>query len=135
MTSTLTSGMAGATSSSSSRMRGNGSGGDASIFEKSDSFTDELGSLDLDVELTLSKLRDKPDMSMATLLDMNENERMNARANTQPSTYKERTPEYVADSGEGIEIDEATISAFTLNSDLYGSRSNSASSLDRKSVV
>ncbi len=104
-------------------------GNDASIFEKSDSFTDELGSLDLDVELTLSKLRDKPDMSMATLLDMNENERMNARANTHPSNYKECTPEYTADSGEGIEIDAATISAFTLNNDLYGSRSNSASSL------
>lgn len=103
----------------------------ASIFEKSsDSYTDELGSLDLDVELTLSKLRNKPEMSMATLLDMNENERMNTRANTHPnSSFKERTPEFLADSTEGIEIDEATISAFTLNNDLYGSRSNSATSL------
>ena len=97
-----------------------------SIFEKSDSYTDELGSLDIDIELTLSKLRDKPEMSMATLLDMDENERMNARANTQPSSYptKQRTPD-----GMEFDIDEATISAFTLSHDLYGSRSNSASSI------
>lgn len=94
---------------------------DMSIFEKSDSYT-ELGSLDIDIESTLSKLRDKPEMSMATLLDMNENESMNARS----QFYKDFTPD---DLEESIEIDEATISAFTLSNDLYGSRSNSASSI------
>lgn len=94
-----------------------------SVFEKSDSYS-ELGSLDFDIERTLSKLRDKPEMSMATLLDIKENERMNVGADSEP--YKDLTLEDFENEGS---IDEATISAFTLSNDLYGSRSNSASSL------
>ena len=97
---------------------------DEALFEKSsDSYTDELGSLDIDIEYTLSKLRDKPEMSMATLLDMNENKYLNVRHPIPPHT------EQSSDDMEGIEIDDATISVFTLNNNLYSSRSNSASSL------
>lgn len=96
--------------------------------DRSDSFSEldglKLGDLDLDVDLTLSKLRNKPDMSMATLLDMNENSRMNSRLSPQDPSMSEDL-EY----GESIEIDEATISAFTLSNDMYGSRSNSANSI------
>lgn len=98
------------------------------IFDdRSDSFSAleglRLGDLDLDVELTLSKLRNKPEMSMATLLDVNENKRMNAQVSPKESSLEDL--EY----GESIEIDEATISAFTLSNDMYGSRSNSANSI------
>ena len=94
-------------------------GGDE-IFERSDSFT-TLGSLDLDIELTLSKLRNQPEMSMATLLDVDENKKLNSR-------FKDITPDDL-EYEEAIEIDEATISAFTLSNDMYGSRSNSATSI------
>lgn len=90
-----------------------------SLFdERSDSFSQleglKLGDLDIDVELTLSKLRNQPDMSMATLLDANENRRMNADLSKDSDS---EDFEY----GESIEIDEATISAFTLSNDMYNS--------------
>ncbi len=110
------------TSKGYSQDSGGGNNSDMAFFEPSDSYSFELGSLDIDIERTLSKLRNKPDMSMAALLDINENERMNARI----SHHMEATPEEnEMEYGESIEIDEATISAFTLNS----SRSNSANSL------
>ena len=128
LTSTLTSQHIPHVGTSSEGGGGGGSepgGGDLSIFEKSDSYTDhELGSLERDIENMLDKLQDKPEMSMATLLDMNENQRMNARASQ--TYHKDSSPENLEES---IEIDEATISAFTLSNDLYSSRSNSASSI------
>ena len=83
-----------------------------------------LGGLDLDIESSFSKLRDKPEMSMAGLLDMSENQRMNATRNSYRGDL-----DATSDFGDTIDIDEATISAFTLSNNLYGSRANSASSI------
>lgn len=88
------------------------------IFTRSSDSFSKLGDLGLDVELTLSKLRDKPEMSMATLLDTNENRKMNQDLTLEDYEYE-----------ESIEIDEATISAYTLSNDMYGLRSTSASSI------
>lgn len=85
------------------------------VFESSPiSGLSALGRLDMDIESTLSKLRDKPEMSMAGLLDARENQQMNAACRFDP------TPEDL-EYGESIEIDEATISVFTLNNNLYDS--------------
>lgn len=89
--------------------------------------TSTLGGLDLDIESTLSKFRDAPEMSMAGLLDVKENRQMNA-TRTSYKGYLDSTPED-SEYLESIEIDDATISAFTLSNNLYGSRYNSASSL------
>ena len=98
------------------------------IFEES-SFDclPTFGGLNMDIESTFSKFKDTPEMSMAGLLDTKENQQMNA---AHPSFKKclDTTPED-SDYLESIEIDDATISAFTLTSNLYGSRCNSASSL------
>jgi hypothetical protein len=100
--------------------------GSHDVFEsKADALSElKLGDLDLDVDLALSQLRNKPDMSMATLLDMNENKRMNLQLSPKDHSLSEDL-EY----GESIEIDEATISAFTVSNEMYGSRSNSANSI------
>ena len=96
------------------------------IFEQSSDSFSELGGLGLDIESTLSIIRDRPEMSMATLLDVQENDKMNERIQFQPAL--DSTSEDL-EYGENIEIDEATISAVTLSNNLIGSRSNSASSL------
>ena len=94
------------------------------LDERVDSFSEleglKLGDLDIDVDLTLSKLRNKPEMSMATLLDMNENIEMNAQLPSREFSLSE-------DLEYGI--DEATISAVTVSNEMYGSRSNSANSI------
>lgn len=84
-----------------------------------------LGSLDIDIQETLSKIQSTPDMSMATLLDVKENEVMNARL---PPAFADPSFEDFEYS-ESMEIDEATISALTLSNELFGSRSNSVTSL------
>ena len=84
-----------------------------------------LGSLENAIRTTLDKIRSTPEMSMATLLDVEENKDLNARfheSSSEPSFSD-------SDLTESIEPDEATICAITLRSDMYSSRSNSASSL------
>ena len=84
-----------------------------------------LGSLDIDIQETLSKIQSTPDMSMATLLDTAENKEMNANL---PATFAD--PSYDDfEYNENMDIDEATISALTLSRELFSSRSNSVSSL------
>ena len=97
-------------------------GVDAEMDDSSQEFT-PLGSLDIDIQETLSKIQSTPDMSMATLLDVGENEEMNTRFQ---ASYADPT----LDDFEYTQgIDDATISALTLSSELFGSRSNSVSSL------
>lgn len=84
-----------------------------------------LGSLDFDIQDTLSKIQNAPEMSMATLLDVGENKEMNANL---PATFADPSFDDFEYS-ESMEIDEATISALTLSHELFGSRSNSVSSL------
>ncbi len=90
--------------------------------ESSQEFT-PLGSLDIDIQETLSKIQNAPDMSMATLLDVGENKQMNARFQVKYTDPSLDDFEYT----QGI--DDATISALTLSNELFGSRSNSVSSL------
>lgn len=97
-------------------------GVDAEMEDSSQEFT-PLGSLDIDIQETLSKIQNTPDMSMATLLDVGENKQMNARFQ---ANYTDPTLE---DFEYTQGIDDATISALTLSNELFGSRSNSVSSL------
>lgn len=95
---------------------------DAEMDDSSQELT-PLGSLDIDIQETLSKIQNTPDMSMATLLDVGENKKMNARFQ---ASYTDPTLE---DFEYTQGIDDATISALTLSNELFGSRSNSVSSL------
>ena len=84
-----------------------------------------LGSLDIDIQETLSKIQSTPEMSMATLLDVAENKEMNENL---PATFTDPSFDDF-EYNENMDIDEATISALTLSKELFGSRSNSVSSL------
>ena len=84
-----------------------------------------LGSLDIDIQETLSKIQSTPDMSMATLLDVAENREMNENL---PATFADPSFDDF-EYNENMDIDEATISALTLSKELISSRSNSVSSL------
>ena len=95
---------------------------DAETEDSSQEFT-PLGSLDIDIQETLSKIQNTPDMSMATLLDVGENKQMNSRF--QASYTDPSLDDFEYTQG----IDDATISALTLSNELFGSRSNSVSSL------
>ena len=95
---------------------------DAEMGDSSQEFT-PLGSLDIDIQETLSKIQNAPEMSMATLLDTEENKQMNAR-------FQARYTDPSLDDFEYTQgIDDATISALTLSNELFSSRSNSVSSL------
>ena len=85
-----------------------------------------LSDWDLDMEATLSKFRDAPEMSMATLIDVRENDEMCALL---PSSCSNPLLSDMDFDDESIEIDDALISAYTLRSDIFGSRSNSTSSI------
>ena len=103
-------------------------GGGGSFDSFDDSPSDSLlglGRLEVDIAATLSKFGDRPELSMAGLLDVKENRQMN----TDPRNFRSLDPTLEDLYEESIEVDEATISALTLNNDFYGSRSNSANSL------
>ncbi len=72
-----------------------------------------LDSLSEDLQKALSQISSTPDMSMATLLDMEENIELNERLEKSGSDDS---------SLEDLELDEAMISAYTIrNDDLFGS--------------
>ena len=83
-------------------------------------------SLDMqDMERTLSAIKSAPNMSVRTLLNVQEEE-MNKR----PLGASSSEPNLLElELTESMEIDEATISAITLGNDMFGSRSNSVTSL------
>jgi len=97
----------------------------SSDFNESPS--DSLGRLGVDIAATLSKFGDCPEMSMAGLLDMKENRQMNMDPRHSRGLEEKPLEDLYEES---IEVDEATISAFTIRNDyLCSSRSNSANSL------
>ena len=96
---------------------------DPEMDDSSQEFITPLGSLDIDIQETLSKIQSTPDMSMATLLDVGENKEMNAHLQASYTDPSLEDFEYT----QGI--DDATISVLTLSHELFGSRSNSVSSL------
>ncbi len=72
-----------------------------------------LDSLSEELQKALSQISSTPEMSMATLLDMKENSDLNERFEKSGSENS---------SLDDLELDEATISAYTIrNCDLYGS--------------
>lgn len=83
-------------------------------------------SLDMqDIQRTLSTITSAPNMSVRTLLNVHEEE-MNKR----PLGTSSSEPNLLElELTESMEIDEATISAITLGNDMFGSRSNSVTSL------
>ena len=83
-------------------------------------------SLDMqDIQRTLSTIKSTPNMSVRTLLNVQEEE-MNKR----PLVTSSSEPNLLElELTESMEIDEATISAITLGNDMFGSRSNSVTSL------
>lgn len=83
-------------------------------------------SLDMqDIHRTLSTIKSTPNMSVRTLLNVQEEE-MNKR----PLVTSSSEPNLLElELTESMEIDEATISAITLGNDMFGSRSNSVTSL------
>ncbi len=72
-----------------------------------------LDSLSDELQKALSQISSTPEMSMATLLDIDENSKLNERFEKSGSENS---------SLDDLELDEATISAYTIrNCDLYGS--------------
>ncbi len=96
-------------------------------FDESPDSLSGLGRLEVDIAATLSKFGDRPEMSMAGLLDVKENRQMNTDPRHLGVGTSSTLDELYEDS---IEVDDATISAFTISNDyLCSSRSNSANSL------
>ena len=83
-------------------------------------------SLDMqDIQRTLSTITSAPNMSVRTLLNVHEEEmdkRPLGASSSEPNLLE-------LELTESMEIDEATISAITLGNDMFGSRSNSVTSL------
>ena len=79
---------------------------------------DRLDSLSEELHKALSQINTTPEMSMATLLDMDENAEMNERLQKSSSEHSSLEDLEIFESGE---VDEATISAYTLRNDLFGS--------------
>ena len=72
-----------------------------------------LDSLSEELQKALSQISSTPEMSMATLLDLEENIELNERLEKSESEHS---------SLEDLELDEAMISAYTIrNDDLFGS--------------
>ena len=83
-------------------------------------------SLDMqDIQRTLSTITSAPNMSVRALLNVHEEE-----MNTRPLGASSSEPNLLElELTESMEIDEATISAITLGNEMFGSRSNSVTSL------
>jgi len=77
-----------------------------------------LDSLSEELQKALSQISSTPEMSMATLLDMDENTQMNKQLEQSNSEHSSMEDLEIFESGK---IDDATISAWTLRSDMYGS--------------
>lgn len=84
-----------------------------------------LDSLSEELHKALSQIRTTPEMSMATLLDLDENSEMNEKIQ---ESYSEPSLDDLELFQSG-EVDEATISAYTLRNEIFGSRSNSTTSI------
>ena len=84
------------------------------------------------IEGDLAVIKDDLEMSMMTLVDTEENAELNFLSLPETSSepnLSELGNSFGSSLEESIEIDEATICAVTLGNELFGSRSNSVSSL------
>ena len=81
-----------------------------------------LDSLSEDLQKALSQIRTTPEMSMATLLDLEENTEMNEQLR---ESYSEPSLDDL-ELFESGEVDEATISAYTLRNEIYGNNSTTS---------
>ena len=81
------------------------------------------------IEGDLSVIKDAPEMSMMTLIDTKELNFLSLPATNSEPNLLELGSSFVSSLEESIELDDATICAVTLGNELFGSRSNSVSSL------
>lgn len=98
------------------------------MAERMDSQDTVEGSLDLqDLQRTLSTIQSDPDMSVRTLIDVQEDDDTSTARQLGCSASEPNLLDL--ELTESMELDEATISAVTLRNEMFGSRSNSVSSL------
>ena len=81
-----------------------------------------LDSLSDDLQKALFQIHSTPEMSMATLLDLDENVEMNEQLR---ESYSEPSLDDL-ELFESGEVDEATISAYTLRNEIYGNNSTTS---------
>ena len=98
------------------------------MAERMDSQDTVENSLDLqDLQRTLSTIQSDPAISVRTLIDVQENDDTSTARHLGTSASESNLLDL--ELTESMELDEATISAVTLRNDMFGSRSNSVSSL------